>query len=101
MTIKDYAIKAFREGSDNFGETVTGEVCELKYNTMKAFGGKNPHYVMIVMLKEPSGPSSTSGIGFYKVDGKLRPCSGHMLPWSIDITPEIQSELDKAPHEDF
>lgn len=100
MTIKDYAIKAFNEGSDNFGETVTGDVGPLRYNTMAMFGGENPHYAITVHLRETPTHTSTSGIGFYQSGKTLKPCSGHMLPWTIDITPEIQAELDMAENVD-
>ena len=94
-TLADYAIKAFHTGSDKFGETPTG-TCELYYNTMKLFGGQDPHYTMTVILKQADGHPCTSSIGFYKKNNILIPCSGHMLPWTIDITPEIQKELNDA-----
>lgn len=104
MNIKEYAIKAFNEGSDNFGETVTGEVGPLRYNTMQLFGGKDPHYVITVHLRETPTHTSTSGIGFYVVNcngiAKLRPCSGHMLNWTIEITDEIDAELKLAEYVD-
>jgi hypothetical protein len=104
MNMQAYAIKAFKEGSDNFKEKIVGVKPTIEYNTMKAFGGKDPHYTMVVFLEEDKGHQSTSGIGFYpkNVNGvtKLQPCSGHMLPWYVDITPEIQAELDKAVHTD-
>ena len=87
-TMAEYAIKAFNDGSDKFGETVTG-TCELYYNTMKRFGGQDPHYTMTVQLVEKDGHPCTSGIGFYRMGEVLIPCSGHMLKWSIEITPEI------------
>lgn len=94
MTLKDYAIKAFQEGSDNYGETVVG-TRDLYFNT-----GGIPHYAMTVLLKEPSGHPCTSGIGFYPMENnpnQLKVVSGHRLPWVVDITPEIQAELDAAP----
>lgn len=104
MSLKDYAIKAFREGSDNYGESVTG-THNLYHNTMKAFAGQNQHYAMTVLLRQSDGHPCTSSIGFYEknVSGKkvLQPCSGHLLPWTIDITSEIQSELDSAVKVDF
>lgn len=104
MTIKEFAIKAFNEGSDKFGETVTGSG-ELFYNTMKTFGGKNPYYTMNLTLVQSDGHKCSSGIGFYikeNINGQiLKACSGHMLPWTIEITPEIQAELDAAEHIDF
>jgi hypothetical protein len=99
-TMADYAIEAFHRGSDKFGETPTG-TGKLYYNTMKFFGGQNPHYTMTVMLVQADGHPCTSGIGFYKKRNSLVPCSGHMLSWSIEITPEIQAELDNAQKIDF
>lgn len=99
-TMADYAIEAFHTGSDKFGETPTG-TSQLYYNTMKLFGGEDAHYVMNVRLVQADGHPCTSGIGFYKKGNILKPCSGHMLPWSIEITPEIQAELDAALHVDF
>jgi hypothetical protein len=99
-TLADYAIKAFNEGSDYFKEKVIG-TCELEHRT---YDKSNPHYTMTVLLEQEDGHKCTSGIGFYPYslpnDSRklLRACSGHMLPWVIEITPEIQSELDKAIH---
>ena len=109
-TMADYATEAFHTGSDKFGETPTG-TGKLYYNTMKMFGGQDPHYTMTVMLVQSDGHTCTSGIGFYvrEIISKsgpvirtkvLKPCSGHMLSWTIEITPEIQKELDGAEHID-
>jgi|APSaa5957512535_1039671.scaffolds.fasta_scaffold12133_16 hypothetical protein len=94
MKLKDYAIKAFNEGSDNFGERVTGEVNELNYSQ------KMDYYSMTVFLLEGKDYThqSTSGIGFYLSDDKstLEVCSGHMLGWKIPVTADIQQELNEA-----
>lgn len=104
MSLKDYAIKAFREGSDNYRESIIGTQ-ELHRNTMKSFAGQNQHYTMTVLLRQSDGHPCTSSIGFYEknVSGKkvLQPCSGHLLPWTIDVTSEIQTELDSAIKVDF
>jgi hypothetical protein len=98
-TLKDFAIRAFNEGSDNFGETVLGTVGELSYSKVCKY------YSMTVHLSEPRG-LSTSGIGFYPVyddpyNNKLKVCSGHMLDWQIEITPEIREELNNALIEEY
>ena len=89
-----YAIRAFNTGTDNYGETVTG-TGQLEYHT---YDKTNPHWVMTVLLVQKDGHECTSGIGFYKRGTVLKPCSGKILRWEIEITPEIQEELDNAVH---
>lgn len=92
--LSEYAIKAFKEGSDIFGESVTG-TRELRYNSLMKY------WAMTVLLVQKDEHKCTSGIGFYLKNGVLKACSGHMLPWTIEITPEIQSELDSAPIDEY
>jgi hypothetical protein len=92
------AIRAFNEGSDNFGELPTGQVESLVYEVPndKAihFGSPNPkshkYYSCTVVLNE-----GTSGIGFYVKDNVMDVCSGHIV-FSVPVTDEIQAELDMA-----
>jgi hypothetical protein len=92
------AIKAFTEGSDNYGETPTGEVTSLTHEipNPKAIhlGTPNPKshkfYSCTVVLDE-----GTSGIGFYVKDDVMEVCSGHIV-FTIPVTTEIQEELNSA-----
>lgn len=96
--LSEIAIKAFNQGSDNFGETPTGEVTSLTHEipNPKAihFGGPNPkthkYYSCTVVLDQ-----GTSGVGFYVKDNMMDVCSGHIV-FSIPVTNEIQEELDTA-----
>ena len=98
--LSEIAIRAFNEGSDNFGEIPTGQVKSLVYELPndKAihFGSPNPkshkYYSCTVMLNEGS---CTSGIGFYVKDDVMDVCSGHIV-FSMSVTDEIQAELDMA-----
>jgi hypothetical protein len=90
-TLAEYAVKAFNTGSDKFGESVTG-TRELYYDTFQP----TPYWTMTVLLVQKDGHPCTSGIGFYRKGDTLNVCSGHMLPWTIDITPEIELELNTA-----
>jgi len=91
-TLAEYAVKAFKEGSDIFGESVTG-TCELNYNT----DIEEQHYWdMTVLLVQKDGHKCTSGIGFYRKGNILKVCSGHILPWNIEITEDIEKELNDA-----
>lgn len=90
MTIKDYAIKAFKEGSDNFGETVTGEVGELQY--VKAL----KQYLVPVLLKDSNGFVCSSEVGFKANSaGKYDVISGHKV-FEVIPTPAMEEEFLKA-----
>jgi hypothetical protein len=95
MELKQYAIKAFSEGTDNFGERITGETSELMYDDL---GQKYFHMTVFLLEGKDWSHHSTSGIGFYPNAEwtELRVCSGHMLPWTIEITPEIRKMMDQA-----
>lgn len=106
--LSEIAIRAFKEGSDNYGETVTG-VSETLIHTPHRkgnvyFGEPNnlTHkvYEMVVRLEQPDGHPCTSGIGFYVKDNVMSVCSGHIV-FTVDLTPEIQAELDTAIVADF
>jgi len=95
------AIDAFTQGSDNFGETVTGEVKSLRktvYREGTIFLDTNyvgwEHYSCTVMLLD-NGYSCTSGVGFYVKDNVMDVCSGHIV-FNIPVTNEIQKELNQA-----
>jgi hypothetical protein len=100
-TLAEIATEAFHQGSDKFGESVTGVQEELKYSeTCK-------YYSKTVFLVQKDGHKCTSGIGFYpyivkEADlfgptvKKMDVCSGHIVFRGIEITPELQAELDKA-----
>lgn len=93
MTLKEFALKALLEGSDYFGEKIQDEQpVPLEYDPTFNM------YHQTILLMEENNHSSTSGIGFYPNHGELTVCSGHVLPWTIKITPEIQDELDKASY---
>jgi len=97
------AIRAFNEGSDNFGEIPTGSVNGLVHEILGdsavCFGKPNPkshnYYHCSVELVQPNGNTCTSGVGFYVKDGVMDVCSGHIV-FSIPVTDEIQAELDMA-----
>jgi hypothetical protein len=96
------AIKAFNQGSDNFGETPTGEVTSLRKTVYKEgtiFIDTNyvgwDHYSCTVMLVQPDGHHCTSGIGFYVKDNVMDICSGHIV-FSVPVTNKIQEELNQA-----
>ena len=99
--LSEIAIKAFNQGSDNFGETVTGEVKSLRKKVYKEgtifidtdYVGWD-HYSCTVMLLD-NGDSCTSGVGFYVKDGVVDVCSGHIV-FSLLVTDEIQEELKQA-----
>ena len=84
--ILDIAIKAFNEGSDCFGETPTRTVMSWTFSKLL-----ESHQLSIVL----ANGKGTAGIGFYKSGDKLRVISGHEV-FMVDITPEIQEELDEA-----
>lgn len=89
--LNEIAVEAFKKGSDNFGESVTGVSDKLEFSTMMKY------YSKTVFLVQSDGHECTSGIGFYiKENGKMYVQSGHRVFDDIDITPEIQSELDLA-----
>lgn len=91
-TLAEIAVAAFHEGSDKFGETVTGVCEDLTYSTSCNY------YSKVVQLVQKDGHHCTSGIGFYVDDNKrtMHVCSGHIVFRGIEITPELQAELDKA-----
>jgi hypothetical protein len=90
-TLNEIAIAAFKQGTDNFGESVTGVRDELEFSSMMKY------YSKTVLLVQPDGHPCTSGIGFYvKPNGKMFVQSGHRVFDDLEITPEIQSELDAA-----
>ena len=99
--LSEIAIKAFNKGSDNYGETVTGEVTSLRKKVYKEgtifidtdYVGWE-HYSCTVMLLD-NGDSCTSGVGFYVKDNVMDVCSGHIV-FSIPVTDEIQEELNQA-----
>ena len=101
--LSEIAIKAFNEGSDNYGEVPTGNVSGLTHEILsenwEVFGEPNPkshkHYHCAVELVQSDGHHCTSGIGFYVKDGVIDVCSGHIV-FSIPVTDEIQAELDMA-----
>jgi len=100
-TLKEIAIEALRQGSDYFGETITGETSKLNYNTpmdidLNTGRVASPYYDMTVFLLEANNRKSTAGIGFYPTGFKqLKVVSGHEV-FTINITSEIQAELDNA-----
>jgi len=83
-TLLEIAIKAFQQGSDNFGEKPTGEAHELYYSKML----KSWHLSLIL-------DQGTAGVGFYQEGDRLRVISGHEV-FKAEITTEIQKELDNA-----
>jgi hypothetical protein len=101
--LTEIAIKAFNEGSDNFGETPTGEIGMLMHEPYRDdafyFGEPSPkthlYYSLTIILKDSSGNECTSGVGFYVKGGVMSVCSGHIV-FTVDVTPEIQNELDTA-----
>ena len=99
--LSEIAIKAFNQGSDNFGETVTGEVkslCKREYREGTIFIDADyadwDNYYCTVMLLD-NGHSCGSGIGFYVKDNVMDVCSGHIV-FSIPVTDEIKKELEQA-----
>ena len=108
-TLGEIAIEAFKRGSDNFGETVTG-VSDWTSHTIDRegtiyFGTPNNRthkfYSKTVFLVQPDGHSCTSGIGFYVKDGLMDVCSGHIVFKDVPVTEEIQSELDQSIVKEF
>ena len=101
--LSEIAIKAFNEGSDNFGEVPTGVVNNLLkevYNENAIYLGSpsaktHDSYSVCVMLKDSQGRDCTSGVGFYVKNDKIEVCSGHIV-FTVDMTPEIQAELNQA-----
>jgi len=101
--LTEIAIKAFNQGSDNFGEKPTGNVNgltrELLSQSAICFGTPNPkshaYYSCSVELVQPDGHKCTSDVGFYVKDNVMDVCSGHIV-FSIPVTDEIQAELDMA-----
>lgn len=106
--LNEIAIRAFKEGSDNFGETVTGVRDTLIHTPHREgtiyFGSPNNQthkvYTKTVLLEQPDGHPCTSGIGFYVKDNVMSVCSGHIV-FTVDVTPEIQAELETAIVADF
>jgi len=101
--LSEIAIKAFNQGSDNFGERPTGKVTSLTHElpNPKAWrwGDPNPnthkYYSCTVHLVQSDGHQCTSGVGFYVKGGVMEVCSGHIV-FTIPVTAEIQEELDSA-----
>ena len=90
-TLNEIAVEAFKKGTDNFGETVTSVSDVLEFSTTVKY------YTKVVRLVQPDGHECTSGIGFYiKPNGKMFVQSGHRVFDNLEITPEIQAELDLA-----
>lgn len=92
--ITEYAIKAFNEGSDNYGETATGEVVDLSWIVLLQC------YHVTVKLAEKDGRHTTAGIGFYPRDNKFDVVSGHVV-FEIDNSPELEAELALAQVEEY
>ena len=89
--LNEIAVQAFKMGTDNFGEAVTGVSDKLEFSKMVKY------YSKTVFLVQPDGHPCTSGIGFYiKPNGKMYVQSGHRVIDDLEITPEIQAELDEA-----
>jgi len=108
-TLSEIAIEAFKQGSDNFGETVTG-VSDWTYHTPHRegtiyFGAPNNQthkfYSKTVLLSQSDGHSCTSGVGFYVKDNVMCVCSGHIVFEDIPVTEELQSELDNSIVKEF
>jgi hypothetical protein len=100
--VSEIAINAFKQGSDNYGETPTGEVRPLRktvYREGTIFLDTQhvgwDHYSCTVILVQPDGHKCTSGIGFYVKDGQMQVCSGHIV-FTLPVTDELQAELDTA-----
>jgi len=96
--LKEHAIRAFKEGSDNYGEQVTNEVSNLVFNEGMRYFSITVHLIETVDGKEHR---CTSGIGFYPNGPiaeatELRVCSGHMMNWTVQITDELRKELLNA-----
>ena len=97
------AIKAFEQGSDNYGETATGEVGMLMHRpfnpstTYFEFPKVKTHkyYFCTVFLVQSDGHPCTSGNGFYVKDKVMEVVSGHAV-FTLPVTDEIQEELDEA-----
>lgn len=100
--LSEIAIKAFHEGSDNYGETPTGKIGTLRKTVYREgtifydteFLGWD-HYSCTVMLVQPDGHLCGSGIGFYVKDGQMQVCSGHIV-FKLPVTDELQAEFDAA-----
>jgi hypothetical protein len=96
MKLLEYAIKAFNEGDDNYGEIPTGEMSSFGYSEL--LGGYMMHIILVEFAGTEKEHLCGSSIGFYtrKDNTLLEVVSGCKLPWYIEITPEIQAELDTA-----
>lgn len=100
--LSEIAINAFKQGSDNYGETPTGEIGPLRKTVYSKgtifidteFVGWD-HYSCTVALVQPDGHLCGSGIGFYVKDGQMQVCSGHIV-FTLPVTDELQAELDSA-----
>lgn len=108
-TLQNIAIEAFKQGSDNYGETVIKAVDTTEYHPhiegTVYYGTPNNQthkvYTKTVLLVEPGGHNCTSGIGFYVSNGLMSVCSGHFVFKDLPVTPEIQAELDLAVESKF
>lgn len=88
--IKEIAFRAFKEGSDNFGETPTGEIRSFEYCKLE-----KQYHVSIVLYQ------GTAGIGLIpNKKGGYDICSGHIV-FSVESTPELEEELKTAIITDF
>lgn len=95
-TLNELAIYGFEKGADNFGEKVTGVSDELTYNKMI----KGYSKTVFLEQAEDQHPC-TSGIGFYLVGDNMLNVYSSKEVTRVEITPEIQAELDKATIVEF
>ena len=90
MKLIDICIEAFKEGSDNFGETPTGVIKEITYSKLAK------QYLVAIEI-EHNGKKFATEIGFVTIvnPNKYRVHSGHEV-FLTKKTPELQKELNQA-----
>lgn len=87
--LKELAIYGFIHGADNYGESIVGVNNEVYYSKL------SDHFRKTVLLKEPSGHSCTSSIGFY-IDGDELMVYSSKEVTRVPLTSELRNELSKA-----
>ena len=100
-TLNEIALEALKQGSDYFGEKITGVKDAVYYYELQNY------YTKVVMLENTDGSPCSSEIGFYPHESNIQDhagfnleemfiVSGHQVFTGITVTPSMKKELENA-----
>lgn len=106
-TLDEIVLEALKQGSDYYGEKIIGvsdRITQTTYSedTVWVGNGNTPsgethkHYTKYIDLENPDGSECCAGVGLYIKDNKMSVCSGRIVFKDLDVTDEMQIELDTA-----